>query len=154
MAIYILECLGGLLISCIKLQSAIFFTSCCCCWYCPPLREVCPNYEVVELQPRTLTTPYLGSVSYCCVHLLTRTTLPYCCPMSRLPRFLLPSCLCTVSSAHPGFTRPRPSIPRKLLPIPYPPVTTIVWLFRPSLALTTPTIFLLPLLPRWFRDLF
>ena len=36
---------------------------CCCCW--PPVRELCPNYEVVEFHPRTLTTPDLGSIAYC-----------------------------------------------------------------------------------------
>ena len=30
-----------------------------CCW--PPSRPVCPNYEVVEFQPWTVTDPDLGS---------------------------------------------------------------------------------------------
>ena len=43
-------------------------TCCCCCWYCPLAREVCPNYEVAGFQPRTLTTPDLGSVAYFYIH--------------------------------------------------------------------------------------
>ena len=30
----------------------------------PPLGEVCPNYEVVEFQPRTVTPPHIGSVDF------------------------------------------------------------------------------------------
>ena len=44
--------------------------ACCCCWYWPPVREFCPNCEVVEFQPQTLTTPDLGSVAYCYVNVL------------------------------------------------------------------------------------
>ena len=37
-----------------------------CYWrYWPPVREVCPNYEVVEFQLWTLTTPDLGFFAYC-----------------------------------------------------------------------------------------
>ena len=36
---------------------------CCCCCFRPPVRVVCPNHEVVLFQPRTGTTPYLGSVA-------------------------------------------------------------------------------------------
>ena len=42
---------------------------CCCCWYWPPVREVCPNYYVVEFRPRTLTTMDLLSVA-CCYSLI------------------------------------------------------------------------------------
>ena len=31
-----------------------------CNW--PPVREVCPNYELVVFQPQTMTPPHLGSV--------------------------------------------------------------------------------------------
>ena len=36
-------------------------------WWCnrTPVREVCPNYEVVLFQPRTVNPPYLGYVDYC-----------------------------------------------------------------------------------------
>ena len=34
---------------------------CVCCW--PPARPVCPNHEVVEFLPRTVTDPDLGSVA-------------------------------------------------------------------------------------------
>ena len=34
------------------------------CWYWPPVCDVCPNYEVVDFQPQTLTTLDLGSVAY------------------------------------------------------------------------------------------
>ena len=30
----------------------------------PTVREVCPEYDMVEFQPRTLTLPYLGSVAF------------------------------------------------------------------------------------------
>ena len=49
---------------------ACILTVCCCCWNWPPVRQVFPNYEVMQLQPRTLTTLYLGSVAYCYVYLL------------------------------------------------------------------------------------
>ena len=35
----------------------------CLCVILPPVRLVCPNYEVVVLQPQTGTTPYLGLVA-------------------------------------------------------------------------------------------
>ena len=36
----------------------------------PPFRKVCPNYYVVMFQPRTWTSPYLGSISNCYVDML------------------------------------------------------------------------------------
>ena len=30
----------------------------------PPVRDVCPNHEMVLFQPHTVTPPYLGSVAY------------------------------------------------------------------------------------------
>ena len=38
---------------------------------CPPVRGVCPNYEVVMFQPQTVTPPYLGSVINCYVRYST-----------------------------------------------------------------------------------
>ena len=73
---------------------------------------------MVDFQPLTLTTTDLGSVAYSYGHLLTQPALPSYCPMSRLPCCLFPSYLHTGSSAHPGVTRPRFSIPRKLRPLP------------------------------------
>ena len=62
---------------------------------CTPVREVCPNDELVMLQPQIGTSPYLGSVDYCYVVILlshtpyfpsaTRCTLggaTHCCPFS------------------------------------------------------------------------
>ena len=60
------------------------FHCCCCCCYWPPVCEVCPNYEVVEFQPRTLTTPDLGSVAYCYV-LLLDPSYPLLLPSKVLP---------------------------------------------------------------------
>ena len=57
---------------------------CCCCCYWPPIREVCPNYELVEFQPRTFTTPYLGSVAYCYVAYLLYPPYPLL-PPSHVP---------------------------------------------------------------------
>ena len=34
-----------------------------CVCNCPPVHEVCPNYDVVMFQPRTETPPHLGSVA-------------------------------------------------------------------------------------------
>ena len=73
---------------------------------------------MLELQPQKLTTPDLGSVAYCYIHLLTYPALPSCRLMSCLPCCLLLSLIRTGSPAHPGFTRPCPSIPRKLRTLP------------------------------------
>ena len=41
------------------------YAFCVCVCYWPQVCEVCPKYEVVMLQPRTFTTPYLGYITYC-----------------------------------------------------------------------------------------
>ena len=43
----------------------------------PPVREVCPNYEVVMLQPRTGTPADLGSVADCYVAILLIPAPPF-----------------------------------------------------------------------------
>ena len=90
---------------------------CCCCWYCAPVREVCPNFEVVGFQPRTLNTPDLGSFAYSYFLLYPSTPIfsspvfwivhsvspsPWTCPIS--PTFyhlstLLLSIFLTISSS-------------------------------------------------------
>ena len=112
-------CCHGWGCSAYKTEGCYACCCCCfCCWYCPPVREVFLNYEVVEFQPQTFTTLDLGSVTYCYVHLLARPTLPSCCPMSNLPHRILLSCLHTGSSAHPGDICTRPIIPIKIRPLP------------------------------------
>ena len=41
----------------------IYMCVCVCVCYWPPVREVCPNYDAVMFQPRTVTPPQLGSVA-------------------------------------------------------------------------------------------
>ena len=114
---------------------------CCCCWYFPPVREVCPDYEVVGFHPWTLTTPDLGCVTYRYEHLLTRPTLSSWLPMSRLPRHLL---LPASTQDHP-LTRASPlSVPEyrdNSVPSPLSPTITRVRLLRPPLSITTPAKF-------------
>ena len=43
----------------------------------PPVREVCLHYNVVMLQPRTGTSPDLGSVDNCYLAILLITALPF-----------------------------------------------------------------------------
>ena len=122
---------------------------CCCCWYWPPVYGVCPNCEVVEFQPRTLTTPDLGSVTYCYVHLLEPPhppLLPSDVPSpqpssSVLPphRIIRPPGCHLYPSQHTEKT-PSPSLPS--------PVTTRARLFLSPLALTMPARFPLPPPPR------
>ena len=57
----------------------------CCCWYWPPVREVCHNYEVVEFQPWTLTTPDLGSIAYCYIAYLLDPPHPLLLPSDISP---------------------------------------------------------------------
>ena len=43
----------------------------------PPVRGVCPNYEVVMFQPRTVTPPYLVSVVNCYVSYSFKPAPPF-----------------------------------------------------------------------------
>ena len=43
----------------------------------PPVREVCPDYEVVMFQPRTGTPLDLGPVANCCVDIILIPALPF-----------------------------------------------------------------------------
>ena len=110
---------------------------------CPPVREVCPNYEVVMFQSRIGTPLDLGSLDNFYVDILVITDPNFsnrnlmCArggyllmPPSTLP--YRPSCLQTGSFAHPGVTCLCPSIPQ--------PVATCIslrYLPAPS-ALATP----------------
>ena len=51
---------------------------------CPPVREVCPNYEVVMFQPQTGTPPDLCSVDNCYIAILLNTPIPSL-PAARFP---------------------------------------------------------------------
>ena len=44
---------------------------------CPPIHEVCPNYEVVMYQPQTGTPLYLGSVANCYIDMILSTPMPF-----------------------------------------------------------------------------
>ena len=127
---------------------------CCCCWYFPPVHRVCPNYEVVGFQLRTLTTPDLGSVAYFYVHFLTRPTLSSFLTMSRLPCCLL----CPDSAQDHPTTRASPvSVPEyqdNYVPSHPSFFTNRFLLFRLSLTLATPSRFPSSPLPCCFRNIF
>ena len=112
-------------------------------FYWPPVREVCPNYEVVMFQPRTGTPPDLGSVANCYVAIILIPAPPFFAlqPMSAWGGYLLmllpslpfqPSCLHTGSFTDLGITCFRPRIPRPVAPCirlcylsAYPVLTTL-----------------------------
>ena len=50
---------------CVCVCVCMFVCVCVCVCYWRPVHEFFPYYEVVMFQPRTLTTPDLGSVDYC-----------------------------------------------------------------------------------------
>ena len=93
----------------------------------PPIREVCPNYEVVMFQPRIGTPPDLVSVANCYVVILIKpdTTFSAHHPMSARVRWPLTplhyipcrtSCIHTWSLSQPRFTCICPSISRPIAP--------------------------------------
>ena len=90
---------------------------CCCCCYWPPVLEVCPDYEVVEVQHWILTTLDLWSFDYCYVAYLLDLPhshlLPSNVPTPQPSSFTAST---TGSSAQLGFPRLCPSISKKPLP--------------------------------------
>ena len=102
---------------------------CVCVCYWPPVREVCPNYEVAMFQPSKLTTPDLGFVAYFFTAYLLNPTQPLFLLfnvypgggsplLSRFPGHRRPSCRRTGSPAHLGVTRLRPSILKTITHLP------------------------------------
>ena len=139
------------------LDSVYFWTyiSCCCCLYWPPVREVCPNYVVVEFQPRTINTTDLGSVAYCYVHLLNPPHPPFLptdVPSSPTYSYILPPHVII----HPPRRHPSPSQNTNKTPSPSlpSPVATRALLFLSSLDFTTSSRFPLLSLPLCWRNLF
>ena len=130
------------------------FDDCCCCCYWPPVREVCLNYEVMDFQPRTLTTPDLGSVTYCYLHLLD---LPY--PLLMLSNAPPPQLSSSIVIPHEIIRPPgrHPSLSKhtkKPLPAFPSPVTSRYRLLLSPLAPTTSAGFPLPPLPHCHRNIF
>ena len=93
---------------------------CCCCCYWPTFREVCPNYEVVVFQPRTLTTPDLSSVAYCYVAHLLNPPHTLLLQSDVPPPQTLPSVLVTYRSIQPPGRPPSPSQHTEKLCLPFP----------------------------------
>ena len=58
---------------------------CVCVCYRPPVREVCPNHEVVMFQPRTVTTPKPRLFLLLLYSLLMNLTRPLLMPSDFLP---------------------------------------------------------------------
>ena len=52
----------------------LWYRVCVCYW--PPVHEVCPNYKVVRLQPRTLITLDLFYAAYCYIAYLLNLPHP------------------------------------------------------------------------------
>ena len=88
--------------------------SCCFCYW-PPVCEVCPNYEVVEFQPRTFTTPYLGSVAYFYVAYLLKPPHLLLLPSNVLPPQMSSSALVPHGIIRPPGHHPSPSQNTKTL---------------------------------------
>ena len=65
---------------------------CVCVCYWPPVREIFPNHEVMIFQPRTLTTPDLGSVAYCYIAYLLNPSHPLFLPYDVCPGEAAHSC--------------------------------------------------------------
>ena len=142
----------------LKWYFQLCLSNCCCffifvCFFAwPPVREVFPHYEVVELQPRTLTTPDLGSVAYFCVDYLLGPPHPLLFPFD-VPAPQPPSSVLILHSIilppgrHPYMSertkKPFPAFPS--------PSASIERLVLSSQAPTTHAGFPLPLLPccRW-----
>ena len=96
----------------------ILLIACCYCWYWPPVHEVCPNYEVVEVQPLTLTTPDIGSIAFYYIAFALDLLHPLLLPSDiYLPSRRLLTCLHTGSSAYLGVTCLYPSIPENHHPL-------------------------------------
>ena len=100
-------------------KRALLLNLCVSVCFRPPARGLCPNYEVVEFQPRTGIPPeprlYCEFLRTCLLDL----PLPLFLPPDLLPGGQPPPALTnppptfirTGSSAHMGFTCLRPSIP-------------------------------------------
>ena len=93
----------------------------------PPVRDMCPNYEVVMFEPWKGTPPYLGSVNNFYVAMLLSPAPPFppfhpmfsrgAYPLMPLPYLpFWPYSTHTVSLAQPGVTFLRPSILRSITP--------------------------------------
>ena len=59
---------------------------CVCVCYCPPVREVCPNHEVVMFQSRTVTTLKPIPCRLFLYSLLLNPPLPLLLPSDVFPR--------------------------------------------------------------------
>ena len=140
------------------MDSGNTFSLITCCRYWPPVREVCLNYEVVDFQPWTLTTPDLGSVAYCCVAYLLDPPRPLLLQSDAPPTPRL--CFACLRHRHHRIIRP-PGSPLSLsqhTENPYPsllsPITARGLLLIPSFAPATLVGFLSPPLPRCCRNIF
>ena len=98
----------------------VYISLTCVCYY-PPVRGVCPNYEVVEFQPRTVT-PLKPRLCCLLLRIYYWPAPPYppvvWCPsgggsplLPQHPLHRRPSCLGTGSSTLLGVTYFCPSIP-------------------------------------------
>ena len=75
----------------LKLFSYLSVVSLLLSW--PPVRELCPNHEVVVFQPQTGTSPDLGSITYCYIAVLLSPTPPFPSASQCLPEGATHSCL-------------------------------------------------------------
>ena len=128
---------------------------CCCCWYWPPVFEVSPNYEVVDFQPRKLTTTDLSSIAYCYVHLLNPPHPPLLLSNVPSPQLyssvLNPHRIIHPPGHHPYLSQNTENPPSPSLPS---PITTRSRPFLSSLVLTMTARFPSSLLPRCCKNIF
>ena len=94
----------------------------------PPVREVCPNYDLVVFQPRTVNLPHIGSVAYCYTFKLG---LPHQRFLHRFPNRYFPSSVLSPPHPYPFIVEALPLFTRFPPPLP-------VW-SAPTWALPIPT---------------
>ena len=90
---------------------------CVCVCYWPPVCEVFPNYEVVVFHPQILTTPDLGSFTYCYIGFLLNPPNPLFLPSDVRQGKAGHSCLAALAIdvsphgiIHPTGRHPYPSL--------------------------------------------
>ena len=131
--------------------SCLLATYVCGCYW-SPVRVVFLNYEVVVFQPRTLTTPDLGSITYYYIAYLLNLTRPLFLPYDVLPGEEAHSCPVSpaidmsphrIIRSHGHHLSPslHTKKPSPAFPLPVP---SRLRFLLPSLASATPAKFPLP----------
>ena len=149
---------GDLIVLLYDIYSILYV--CVCYW--PPVREVCPNYEVVTFQPQILTNLDLGSVADCYTAYLLNPPHHLFLPFNVRPGEAYKSCpnapdinvspnrIICPPGRHPSLSQHT----NKRLPASPSPITSRFRFLLPTLATAMSNKFLSPLIPCCHRDLF